>query len=204
MSCCDGPVVRSGGAARHLPTWSAAVRIHDSGCGYGHRVLHHPTRVSRRGLLTGGLGGLAVLATGCDAVDDVLGGEGDPGATGAVTPTAPAADADSVLVEGLAAAIAATGALAAGAGAAVPALSRVGRRLSRLHEIHASELGWSGTTERPRVKGGRAAVLRRLQNAEARLQDQLADAALEAESGALAQVLASMAAAVAQQRAVLS
>ena len=204
MSCCDGPVVRSGGAARHLPTWSAAVRIHDSGCGYGHRVLHHPTHVSRRGLLVGGLGGLAVLATGCDGVDDVLGGDETPGTTGAVTPTAPSADADSALVQETAPAIAATGALAAAVSAAVPALTRAGRRLSRLHDAHARELGWSGTAQQPSVTGGRAAVLRRLLNAEERLQEQLAAAALEAESGALAQVLASMAAAVAQQRAVLS
>ncbi|THJ04667.1 hypothetical protein E7Z54_08045, partial [Nocardioides sp.] len=82
-------------------------------------MLHHPTHLSRRGLLAGGLGGLAVLATGCDAVGDVLGGEEGPGTSGAVSPTAPAADADGVLVEEAAAAIAATAALAAATGAAV-------------------------------------------------------------------------------------
>jgi hypothetical protein len=167
-------------------------------------VLHRPTPLSRRGVLAGGVGALAVLATGCDAVDDVLGGDEPSGAPGAVTPTAPAADADSALVEETAAAIAETGALAAAVGAAVPGLAQVGRRLSRLHEAHATELGWSGAAAARPPRTGGAAALRRLLGAESRLQDQLAAAALKAESGALAQVLASMAAAVAQQRTVLA
>ncbi|WP_435771964.1 hypothetical protein [Nocardioides sp. SYSU DS0651] len=164
-------------------------------------MLDRPTSLTRRGLLAGGLGA-AVLTGGCDAVGDALGGE-EAGPQGAGTPTAPAADADSRLVEEVGAAVAATGALASATADQVRGLAPIGRRLGRLHEAHAARLGWSGTPEEPPVPRRRAAALRRLLEAERRLEQQLVDAALAAESGALAQVLASMAAAVAQQRAVV-
>lgn len=154
--------------------------------------------------MTGGLAASALALVGCDAVDDLLGDEDDPGVSGAVSPTAPAVDADSDLVATVLEAVTATGALATAVGTAVPSLASAATRLARLHEAHAAELGGADQADAPAVPAGRAAALRRLEQAESRLQDRLVTAAGEAESGALAQVLASMAAAVAQQRAVLA
>lgn len=154
--------------------------------------------------MTGALAASALALVGCDAVDDLLGDEDDPGVSGAVTPTAPAVDADSDLVATVLEAVTATGALATAVGTTVPALASAATRLARLHEAHAVELGGADQADAPAVPAGRAAALRRLEQAETRLQERLVTAAGEAESGALAQVLASMAAAVAQQRAVLA
>lgn len=166
-------------------------------------MLETPNPVARRGLLTGGLGVLAVVVGGCEAAEDLLGAGDDPRDGGSVTPTAPPADADGVLVSEVAAALAAAGALALATSTTTPTLARTGARLARLHEGHARDLGWSGTAPPPRVPSAPAAAARRLWQAEQRLQQRLVSAAMAAESGALAQTLASMAAAVAQQRAVL-
>lgn len=154
--------------------------------------------------MAGGLAGTALALVGCDTVDDLLDSDEDPGVSGTVSPTAPAVDADSDLVATVLDALTAAAALATAVGTTVPALAGVATRVARLHDAHVTELGGSGPAEAPVVPAGRAAALRRLAEAEARLQDRLVTAAGEAESGALAQVLASMAAAVAQQRAVLA
>jgi hypothetical protein len=138
-----------------------------------------------------------VLLTGCDAIDDVLGSGDDPGVSGSVTPTAPPADADSSLVESVLASISTTGALAAATAGAVPGL-KVAARLARIHDAHAAELGGSVTAPDPDVPADRAAARAALVSAEAALRDRLVDAAREAHSGGLAQVLASMAAALGQ------
>jgi hypothetical protein len=160
-------------------------------------------------VVAGGLGGLALAVAGCDAVDRLLGESKDsgvspaPGAT--VSPTAPADDADSALVDKVVAVLSTTAALATQVGTRVPALTRVGARLARLHDAHVRELGGTPAsgTRPPKVAAGRRPALSQLLAAEAGLQDQLVAAAQSAQSGALAQLLASMAAAVAQQRAVL-
>lgn len=154
--------------------------------------------------MTGGLAGAALALAGCDAVDDLLDGDDGPGVSGAVSPTAPAVDADSDLVATVLDEVTATGALATAVGTTVPALAGAATRLARLHEAHATELGGADPADAPVVPTARAAALQSLARAEARLQDRLVEAAGRAESGALAQVLASMAAAVAQQRAVLA
>lgn len=154
--------------------------------------------------MTGGLAGAALALAGCDALDDLLDGDDGPGVSGAVSPTAPAVDADSDLVATVLDEVTATGALATAVGTTVPALAGAATRLARLHEAHATELGGADPADVPVVPTARAAALQSLARAEARLQDRLVEAAGRAESGALAQVLASMAAAVAQQRAVLA
>jgi hypothetical protein len=136
------------------------------------------------------------LASGCGAVGD------DAGSTGTSDPTVPAVDADSDLVAAVSEAIAGTSALATATGRAAPALRPLTRRLVALHEAHLEELGGTADADPGVVKGSREVARARLLRAEERLQRRLVEAALEAESGALAQVLASMAAAVAQQRAV--
>ncbi|MCX6400080.1 MAG: hypothetical protein NTX33_09140 [Propionibacteriales bacterium] len=163
------------------------------------RVSH----LSRRAFVVAGVGGTALTLTGCDALDSLL-GEEEPAAPGAVSPTAPAADADSALVDEVATAIAEAGALATATGTTIPGLARIGLRLAKIHEAHAAELGRTTPADPPVVTGGKATALRRLWRRETALQDQLVSAAQAAESGALAQVFASMAAGLAQQQAVLT
>ncbi|MDQ6524248.1 hypothetical protein RB608_11580 [Nocardioides sp. LHD-245] len=166
-----------------------------------------PPPVSRRLVLAGGIGGATLALTGCDLIDDVLGGPDDtgaPGVSGAVTPTAPAADADSSLVGDTVEAISTTGALAAAVAAGFPALARRGARLARIHDAHAAELGGAVTAAAPAVPGDPKQAWATLLAAEAELQQRLVAAAQQAHSGALAQVLAAMAAALAQQQAVLA
>lgn len=74
----------------------------------------------------------------------------------------------------------------------------------RLHAEHLAELpGDPAGSDRPRrlVTGGAQPVRRALRQRELRLQRSLADAAVMAGSGALAALLASMSAAVAQRLA---
>lgn len=130
-------------------------------------------------------------------IDDLLGSQDDPGVSGEVTPTAPAADDDSTLVEGVLAAISTTGALAEATAAALPGL-RLAARLARTHEAHAAELGGAVSAPEPTVAADRASARTALLTAEAELQARLVDAARQAGSGGLAQVLASMAAALGQ------
>ena len=160
-----------------------------------------PTPASRRAVLAGGAGigaaALAAAATGCGLAR----GDGTT-TTGAVDPTAPAVDADSDLVETVAEHLATTLALAGAVGAAHRGLRPLSRRLAALHRAHLEQLGRSDDGRGDTVRGSSAAARTRLLRAEEQLQQRLVRAALDAESGALAQVFASMAAAVAQQRAV--
>ncbi|GAA3522174.1 ferritin-like domain-containing protein [Nocardioides daeguensis] len=154
-----------------------------------------PRPVSRRLVLGGGIGVATLALSGCDVLDDVLGSDDDPGVSGAVTPTAPPADADSALVEGVLAEISTTGGLAAATAAADPG-HRAAARLARIHRIHATELGGTVASAAPGAVA--PADPQALLSAEGALQQQLVDAARKADSGGLAQVLASMAAALGQ------
>lgn len=160
-----------------------------------------PRLVSRRlvlrGGIAGGTGAAVLVLTGCDPIDDLLGSGDDPGVSGAVTPTAPPADADSSLVESVLAATSTAGALAAATASALPGL-KVAARLARVHDAHAAELGGSVTAPAPDVATDRATARAALVSAENALRDRLVDAAREAHSGSLAQVLAAMAAALGQ------
>lgn len=173
--------------------------FHDSGCNLT-RVL---PPVSRRAVLAGssaaGVALLAGSAAGCGPVRD-----DDSSAVGAVDPTEPAVAADSDLVETIAEQIATTLALAAATGAAARSLRPLTRRLVALHRSHLGELGRSDDGRSGSVHGSAATARARLLRAEERLQERLVRAALQAESGALAQVFASMAAGVAQVRAVVA
>ena len=164
-----------------------------------------PFPLTRRAVVTGGLAGAALALTGCDAIGGVLDGDESPGVSGAVTPTAPAVDADSDLVTSVLSSLHAAAALATAVGTTVPALAPVATPFARLHDAHVDRLGGSPASADPApvVPGGRGAALQRLAQSETRLQARLVKAAGKAERGALAQVLASMAAAVAQQRAAL-
>jgi hypothetical protein len=144
----------------------------------------------------GAAAGTALLA-GCGPAD-----REDTNGAADVEPTRPAVDADSDLVERVGGQIATALALVVATGASVSGLRPLTRRLVALHRSHLSELSRSRDSEHVKVKGGPEAARARLLDSEQRLQHQLVHAALDAESGALAQVLASMAAAVAQELAV--
>jgi len=148
----------------------------------------------RRAVVALGVGLVGLTAAGCDDSDGAGPGQ----------PTQPPVDADSALVNRIAGALLETAATARTIGAAVPALADVGDRLSRLHTRHARELGDTDDPAPSQVNGSRAVLQRRLWRAEQRLQERLVQATLDAESGALAQLLASMAAAVAQHREQLA
>lgn len=148
------------------------------------------TVTSRRTALGGALAGL-VAVTGCD-------GDANSDPTPRTEPTAPAVDADAELVDQVVEHIATASAAVAAARKQSPQLRRSLRPLQRLHAEHLAVLETDGdpTVSQPAARDVRAA--------ETALQRQLTEAAVRAESGALAKVLASMAAAVAQQLAVLT
>ncbi len=148
-------------------------------------------------MLVGGALGGAVALTGCGWLDD-------DAATppGTVEPTAPAVDADSDLVDEVGRRIAEAGALADRVARDHRPLRATARPFAGLHEGHLAELEWKGDVDGAVATDDRQQARARLLESEERLQAQLVRASLDAESVALAQVLASMAAAVAQQRAV--
>ncbi|GAB3197266.1 hypothetical protein GCM10027062_08640 [Nocardioides hungaricus] len=127
-------------------------------------------RLHRRTALALGAAGLAAVA-GCDE-----------GPESPVPTPAPSPDADEALVDGVVAEIAAVWRLTAG---------RPG--LAAVHEAHAEALGGELTGARRR---GDTAALRGREEA---LRVRLVDAAMAADSGELARLLASMSAAVSQQ-----
>jgi len=159
-------------------------------------------RASRRSLLTGtAAAGAALLVGATTAGCGLQPGDETTGAA-AIDPTVPAVDADSDLVETVGAQIAAALALASATGAAFGKLRPLTRRLASLHRSHLGELGMPDDDPDGTAPGSAATARARLLRSEEKLQQRLVRAALDAESGALAQVFASMAAAVAQQRAV--
>jgi hypothetical protein len=121
-------------------------------------------------------------------------------------PADPGAADDAVLVEGVLAALALAHRTARSNARTHADLAPSLLRLVKLHTTHADELG-----PMPRSRGRVVdaaetpeQVLARVDGAEGRLQQALVEAALAASSGALAQTLASMAAATAQLRSVVT
>jgi len=163
-----------------------------------------PLRTTRRSALAGGL--VLLATTGCELATDRPGAgptTGSPtGRTPGSTTSDPAEDPDAALVEEVRTEIAGIAALVVAAGRGRPAVRRRLRGYRRLHDRHLGALpGDPGRARRERVSGPDAVVLRRVAAGESRLQRRLADAAVAAESGPLASLLASMSAAVAQQLA---
>ncbi|WP_249423747.1 hypothetical protein [Nocardioides coralli] len=163
-----------------------------------------PPELSRRAALTGVVFGLAVA--GCDLQARETPPTGTPTAVAPTgTPGSEAAapeDPDEALVESVRADIAAALALVT-AGAGRPALrAELGdwRRLHRLHldAVPGEDAGEDAGEQQATAVGSVAQVRRRVRREEARLQRTLADAALAAESGPLAALLASMSAGIAQ------
>jgi hypothetical protein len=152
-------------------------------------------RTSRRTTLGGALAGVAILA-GCDLGSD------DPGS--APAPSADPDDPDTGLVAEVVDDLLATLAIV---DAVRHRYGSLRRQLGELAKVHRAHLAALGSNERPGRAGPRTAdadgALALVRRREQRHQRLLTDRAVEAQSGRLARLLASMSAAVAQQLAVL-
>lgn len=151
-----------------------------------------------------------LTAAGCD-----LGGagtspaetapDGSPSPTSTTAPSvadSPDSDPDAALVETVRGELAHALELVTAAGRARPALTGELAPFRRLHRRHLAALpGDPVEVPTPRVAGGVARVRTAVGRRERQLQRQLGEAAVSSESGPLASLLASMSAAVAQQRA---
>lgn len=133
----------------------------------------------------------AALLAGCDAVTG-----SSPAPTQDQTSAGPGGDA--ALTEDVRASLAQAHALAERVGS-FPGLGGFAAPYAALHRSHATMLGGLPDTDSPRVRRRRARQV--LLDRERSLQQQLVAAARAADSGALAQAFAAMAAAVAQRRA---
>lgn len=168
-------------------------------------TLPDPVRVTRRRVLGAGaaVGSAALGASACDLAVGPEEGAAPVPTKGPGTAVAADPTPDQRLLAGVAEDIATAAAVVRGARRGRPALRRSLRGLTRLHRAHLAELpvDVAGGGDRVRVAGDDARALQQVRSAEQRLQRRLADAAVAAESGSLAALLASMSAAVAQQLA---
>lgn len=161
--------------------------------------------VRRRAVLGVGVAGVVAL-TGCDSGEDIA----PPGASGSAGPTATPASPepaeqtpDEALVDEVLTALGAALAVLVQARKAAVARPSV-TLLLRAHRAHVRAL--EGEPDAPAPPGPSpdpAAVLRLVRQSERGLHTALVDAAGRAESGALARLLASMAASVSQHLALL-
>lgn len=145
---------------------------------------------------------LAGLATGGCEVADPARPPADGGSDPSTPPAdSPAADPDAALVDSVRGELATALALVM-VTADRPALAAETAPFRRLHRRHLAALPGDEVTASPaRVPGDTQRARSRVSRHEQRLQGSLADAAVRAESGPLAALLASMSAAVAQQLA---
>ncbi|QBR94125.1 Smr/MutS family protein [Nocardioides euryhalodurans] len=159
-----------------------------------------PSRTSRRGALGGMLVGLT--ATGCD-----LGPvREEPAPTpGTTAEPEPAPDPDAALVDAVVADLRSALALVTGAGRGRGALRAELAPWLRMHDAHLVALeAPSARVRAAQVRGSAAEARSRVRREETALQRRLATGAASARSGALASLLATMSAAVAQQLAATS
>jgi len=159
---------------------------------------HLAARATRRGVL-----GLLVgiTATGCSLDpprDEPAGASASPGA-GA---TAPADDPDSELVRRVVDDLTAALALVGGVARAARPLAAEVAPWRELHAAHLEALEAPDRARPLRVRGPLPSLRSRLRREETALQRTLAEAAVTARSGALAALLATMSAAVAQRLTV--
>lgn len=165
--------------------------------------MHDLPSVPRRTVVTlgaltaGGVGG--PLLAGCD-VDELLPGAGDEPAGPA---PAPDPEADRTLVQEAAEDVVASLAVVAAVRVRHPPLRPVLAGLERLHAAHAEAVGGEPTGPSAPQTTGAGAALDLVRRREVAHQRRLADRAVRADSGQLAQLLASMSAGVAQHLTVL-
>lgn len=159
-----------------------------------------PLTATRRTALGAAAGIACLSAAGCTSSDHDPSQPTDP-----ISTSGPPVDADQELAASVVADIAAAGALVDQLARDVPALMGDLRPWRRLHAAHAEALGGvEDSIPSPAPgSGSPTEALRELRRAEQRLQRNLTAACVDAESGTLAKLLASMAAAVAQHLVVL-
>ena len=156
-----------------------------------------PTRRSTLGLALGTSVALGAGLAGCDL---------DDAASGTRTPAAAAADPDRALLDGVLADLDARLALVALARSTYPRLQQPLAGLEAMHRAHRDVLSPdpAGAAGAPPATGRTArAALRRVRSDEEAHRTALVEAAVAARSGALARLLGSMAASVAQHLTVL-
>jgi len=166
-----------------------------------------PLRATRRRLLgtPAAVVAAGLAVAGCDLAESEEPGTSTspsgPTSPSATTPS-PAADPDEALVARVRGDLAEAAALVAAAGSGRRELRRELAPFGRLHVRHLAALPGEDPQVVPvQVRGSTAAARRRVRLREENLQVALADEAVEASSGPLAALLASMSAAVAQQLA---
>ena len=164
-----------------------------------------PLPLTRRATI--GAAVVALAATGCDLDPRSTPPSTDPSDDPSTSGTAKPGNDDSALVSAVRDGLGALLALVARTQAAHAALGPPARPLVTLHSTHLTlldgELPVTDLTESaPRPKARSRAASAALRSRERRLQSRLVDWSVDADSGALARLLASMAAAVAQQLAV--
>jgi hypothetical protein len=177
-------------------------------------VVPRAAAATRRAALGGALATLAAVSA-CDLgqpVDrpaDTTGAaagtsSGEPSGTSSAPASSAGDDPDAALVDEVLGELAQLSSLVAGAARIAPLRASM-RALGELHAAHREALGDERGTEPPARRGfpGPAEALRQVRAQEQRAQRRLADSSVAAESGALARLLASMSAAVAQQVATL-
>ena len=181
-------------------------------------VVPRAAAATRRAALGGALAALAA-ASACDVAqpsDESGGAPGGAPGTGSAsasgtgpgtrsdTPAATATeDPDAALVDRVLAELGEVSALVSAAAGFAPLRASM-RTLHGLHAAHRDALeGGPLTGPSPEAFAGPAEALRRVRAREQQTQRRLADWAVAAESGALARLLASMSAGVAQELAVL-
>jgi hypothetical protein len=157
---------------------------------------HLTSRRTALGGLLAGLAGVSVL-TACD-VDDLRPPEDEdqPAPTPSTGDADP--DPDQDIVDEVVALVTRTWAVVVSAGLG----ARLGQ-LQRMHEAHLEVLGATPVNKTAPASGPEEKRYQRALDRERRLQRGLATAAVEASSGALARLLASMSASVAQHLAAL-
>ncbi len=158
-----------------------------------------PLRPTRRSALAGTL--LALTTTGCDAITSEPPAGPTGSGSGSEESTDTSVDPDEALVADVRADLAAASVLVTSALRARPGLTGELAPFHTLHTRHLRALEGDPPRGRTPVRGDAAAVRSTVRGREARLQATLAEAAVEADSGPLAALLASMSAAVAQQLA---
>ena len=168
--------------------------------------MPEPLPLHRRAVLRAGLVGAAAtaLVAGCDTGDEIA-PPTSAGSTSAATvdPTDQPRTPDEVLVDDVLAGLT-TALTLLTAARRVPSLRPAVGPLLRAHRQHVSVLDGEPDTARPAGPLPDAAVvLRRVRRSERSLQVALVDAAEQAESGALARLLASMSASVTQHLTLL-
>jgi hypothetical protein len=173
-------------------------------------VAPRAAATTRRAALGGALATLAA-ASACDLAqpaDEPVGPSGDASGHASLTPSTrvstPPEDPDTALVDEVLDGLGELAALVA-AGERFAPLRAPMRALAALHAAHLEALDGEPVAKRsPGVRfAGPAEALRRVRAAEQQAQRRLADWSVAAESGALARLLASMSAAVAQHLVAL-